>query len=459
MARVLVVGGGSAGVGAAWRAAKCGAETMLIESGPILGGTSTLGGVHCWEPGIASAHLNQDLYRRMANGRDLAGCGRLLVFSQAGKMGLNGLIRDLPYEQTLRRAGAKYPARVHFEPEAMHAAMRAALDEAGVRLLLNTLAEGVESEGGRLTGVRVIDAATGERGLVRFDEVIDCTGDAVVCRMAGAQTMFGEDSAADFAEDSAPETRSGVVNGVSLIFRAAPDACAPKHEAPDWVQDTGAYEWIRENQPASHVTIYPNGDRCYNPCPLMQGAEYWSLDAAGRMRECAARVFVLWDYLKNECEGHQGWRIRSIAPRVGVRESWRVRAVTMLTEKEVRGGVIDGSAVALGDHCLDTHGHRNTKSAKSELDGPFGIPLGCLVAEGFENLLVAGRCAGFTHIAASSCRLSRTMMALGEAAGAAAAQGGDMRAVSADTVRGILRFDDYLEWTRRVYPTIGMEGE
>jgi hypothetical protein len=51
----------------------------------------------------------------------------------------------------------------------------------------------------------------------------------------------------------------------------------------------------------------------------------------------------------------------------------------------------------------------------------YGIPFRCLVPRGWENLLVAGRCAGFSHIAASSCRLSRTMMALGEAAGLAAA--------------------------------------
>jgi len=38
-----------------------------------------------------------------------------------------------------------------------------------------------------------------------------------------------------------------------------------------------------------------------------------------------------------------------------------------------------------------------------------------------DNLLVAGRCASFSAIAASSCRLSRPMMQLGQAAGTAAA--------------------------------------
>ena len=39
-----------------------------------------------------------------------------------------------------------------------------------------------------------------------------------------------------------------------------------------------------------------------------------------------------------------------------------------------------------------------------------------------DNVLVACRGASFSHIAASSARLSRTMIALGEAAGEAACQ-------------------------------------
>lgn len=36
-----------------------------------------------------------------------------------------------------------------------------------------------------------------------------------------------------------------------------------------------------------------------------------------------------------------------------------------------------------------------------------------------KNLFIASRAASFSHIAASSCRLSRTMMTLGQAAGTA----------------------------------------
>jgi hypothetical protein len=56
-----------------------------------------------------------------------------------------------------------------------------------------------------------------------------------------------------------------------------------------------------------------------------------------------------------------------------------------------------------------------------ELQEPYGIPYRSLVPEGIDNLLVACRGGGFSSMAASSCRLSRSMMQLGQAAGEAAA--------------------------------------
>ena len=53
---------------------------------------------------------------------------------------------------------------------------------------------------------------------------------------------------------------------------------------------------------------------------------------------------------------------------------------------------------------------------------PYGIPYECMLPKEIDNMLVACRGASFSHIASSSARLSRTMMALGEAAGEAAVQ-------------------------------------
>jgi hypothetical protein len=67
---------------------------------------------------------------------------------------------------------------------------------------------------------------------------------------------------------------------------------------------------------------------------------------------------------------------------------------------------------------MDTHGGH--ARGISDLPEPYGIPYRCLIPKGQRNLLVACRAASFSSLAASSCRLSRTMMQLGQAAGTAA---------------------------------------
>jgi pyruvate/2-oxoglutarate dehydrogenase complex dihydrolipoamide dehydrogenase (E3) component len=95
--RVVVIGAGSAGTGAAWRAAKCGADVFLLESAPFLGGTSTIGGVHCWEPGIASNGLNRQLYRHMRKSKNAASVGKTIhPYDSASHIGLNGVLLDEP---------------------------------------------------------------------------------------------------------------------------------------------------------------------------------------------------------------------------------------------------------------------------------------------------------------------------------------------------------------------------
>jgi hypothetical protein len=51
----------------------------------------------------------------------------------------------------------------------------------------------------------------------------------------------------------------------------------------------------------------------------------------------------------------------------------------------------------------------------------YDIPLRCLVPQGTERLLVAGRCISGTHVAHSSYRVMPIAMATGQAAGVCAA--------------------------------------
>ena len=73
------------------------------------------------------------------------------------------------------------------------------------------------------------------------------------------------------------------------------------------------------------------------------------------------------------------------------------------------------------------------------LDEPYGVPYECLLPRELDNLLAACRGAGLSHIAASSCRLSRTMMGFGHAAGLAVADAAPRDADLGDVDVGIVR--------------------
>ena len=121
-------------------------------------------------------------------------------------------------------------------------------------------------------------------------------------------------------------------------------------------------------------------------------------------------------------KGYGAWSIAGIAPRIGVRETRRILGEYVLTENDCRAGVVKQKhkdIIAISDHAVDLHGHKGRLYEVP--NGPYGIPYRCLLPKGVRNLMIASRAASFSHIAASSCRLCRTMMTLGQAAGTAAA--------------------------------------
>ena len=85
-------------------------------------------------------------------------------------------------------------------------------------------------------------------------------------------------------------------------------------------------------------------------------------------------------------------------------------------------GVKHDDSVCKGGHEIDVHGDKENHFRKTIKDaGSYDIPFGCLIPKGMNNLLLAGRCLSADRIAHSSARVMGTCMAMGQAAGTAAA--------------------------------------
>ena len=84
-------------------------------------------------------------------------------------------------------------------------------------------------------------------------------------------------------------------------------------------------------------------------------------------------------------------------------------------------------AIATGCWYLDLHPNKTVVGSANDFDpkkvqpNPYDIPYRALLPQRIENLLVAGRCHSATRGAHASTRVTVTAMAMGEAAGTAAA--------------------------------------
>lgn len=438
---LVVVGGGSGGYGAALAASRRGLKVLLVEAAHMLGGNSTSAGVNTWEPGICGPGLSAELFQNLSARNGAIGLSRTVKhYTDEQPWGLSEIDAGLCYDQSLRRAGATPDewVRVTFEPEIMAREMEKLLRQAGTVLALNTRFVGAQTKGNLVTELR-FSSPTGQwKAKPRL--VIDSTASIHVARDVGCETRLGEDPRGLHGETSAPEVATRRLNGVSLCFRIQRTQSSHIEALPPEVSPQPFHVSVA-------MTQYPNGDLCLNPLPIMEGWEYLrhceTHGVAATRRECEHRVRRFWHGLQAE-HGFSNWRLAQIFPAMGVREGARLVGREVLTEHDVRAGWQNQRgaehAVAMADHALDIHGAGHLCR---ELEQPYGVPYECLLPQEYENLAVACRGASFSHLAASSCRLSRTMMDLGHAAGLAAALAVESSAgfadVAVDKLRGELR--------------------
>jgi hypothetical protein len=308
--------------------------------------------------------------------------------------------------------------------------------DAGVELLLHTWVTGVCVEDGRVTGIRLWNKG-GERR-VEGAVVIDASGDADVCAMAGVP----HDAPGD----------GGAIQSLSTLFKVANVDVAAASAVPKadlWrlmgeAAAAGAYRlprvegsWHRtpyEGVALVHMTRIPNVDPT-DPEQLT------AAEVEGRRQ-----VVEYHRFLRDRVPGFGRSVIVATSPAIGVRESRRVHGDYRLTREDVLGGRRFGDEVALCGAPIEDHGAGGDTTWRyvGEGDGTgstvYGIPYRTLLPLGVEGLLVAGRCFSATHDAHASARSMATCMAMGQAAGTAAvfaaAGGTGPRAVPADAPRG-----------------------
>lgn len=418
-AEVVVVGSGAAGSTAAIAAARSGADTLLIERYGFLGGTSTM--VLDTFYGFYTPASNAV---RVVNGIPWEIVERLYHYDAViERPSSYGAGKAVTYDPTL--------LKVVWEQTAL---------ASGARLRLHTLVLDVLKDGDRISGL-VVAGKTG-LGIIRGQTFVDASGDADLVWRAGAPFEWaGSDGQP--AQSLTTTFRLGNVD-VAAARAIKHDELAARMKAANL---SGEYRLPRE-EGSVHGTPDP-GVVVTNMTRIayVDGTDPVELTKAEV--EGRKQALEYTRFLREQVPGYESSFLMNFSTQIGIRETRRLIGEYRLTREDVLGARQFDDAIAQCGAPIEDHTPgRSTRWEYVPDGGTYDIPFRALLPVGVLNLVVAGRCLSADHDAHASVRSMGQCMAMGQAAGTAAAlvtkHGVTFKALPVSELQAVLRADGAL---------------
>jgi len=423
-----VVGGGMAGTCAALAAARSGAKTVLIQDRPVLGGNSSS---ECRVP-ISGA----DCCNSVPNMRE------------------TGILEELRLENLARNPNKCYSIwdTILYEK---------ALLEPNLTVLFNCSCLDARMDGPRIADVTGWQLTTQTRHTVAATVFADCSGDAILAPLTGAEFRVGREAQSEYGESIAPEQADDRTMGMTCYFAAREYDTPQSFEPPSW-----AYRFESPDELPYGADGVRRFEQGYWWVEL--GGEYDSIHDTEMLRDELLKItYGVWDHIKNRGDyGADNWALDWIQFLPAKRESRRYIGDHVLTQLDIEAEGKFDDLVAYGGWSMDDHHPAGFYATKIGAPAtifhptpkPYGIPYRSLYSKNIDNLMFAGRTASCTHAAMSSTRVMGTCSSMGQAVGTAAA----MAVRLGLTPRGVLdrvgelqqaliRDDCYLPWVRQKF--------
>jgi hypothetical protein len=405
---LVVVGGGIAGTSAALSAARNGLKVALVQDRPVLGGNGS-SEIRVWPEG----HTLQKPYPHI---------GEIVEELVPKKAHGDGNARDGAIYGDARKTNV-------------------VLAEARITLLTDHRVFAVETNAGHISAVIAQDIITARRVRLTGKLFADCTGDATVGFLAGADYETSKDD------------HQGMSNLWNLTQKPALDCeCTDKTALGQATVESNVPQpfprcpWAIDlsdkpfpGRPKDKTAVKPAFDKL--------GAWNWEsgfdrdpITDVERIRDLNLRaMYGAWDALKNVDQLYPNYRIGWAAYIAGKRESRRLLGDVILDADDFL------SAKAYPDGCfpctwaIDLHepdkayqaGNEGNEfiaastavskgSKKYDYKGPYWAPYRCLYSRNIDNLFMAGRDISVTHEGLGPVRVMRTCGMMGEIVGKAA---------------------------------------
>lgn len=388
-ADVVVVGGGPAGFSAAVAAARQGAKVALLERYPYLGGLASGGMVLVLDD--------------MCNGNEITVrgiCGELVERMTALGLAVAPPESDRGHDVAMYRRWSRWGlfdfnvrTRPHpicysvaFDPDGWKRASDDMIRAAGVELRLHSWFSRALVRDGNIEGV-VVESKAGREAILG-KVVVDATGDLDVAASAGAPFLHGNYMMTTVFR------LGGVDTDAAERFQfEQPDVwAAVDKEARRILGGSWEYWWLKTPLPG---IVWCN-------CPHITGLDGLRVEDLTAMEfEGRARIHAVLDYARAHLPGFARCYLLDVAPQTGVRQTRLLEGDYVVTKEDVLERRHFADSVARGRD--------------------YYTPYRAMLPRHIEGLLVAGRHYSATSSAQKVSREIPPCMAMGEAAGIAAA--------------------------------------
>lgn len=454
---VLIIGGGASGTAAGVQAARMGAQTIIIEESPWVGGMLTAAGVSA------------------IDGNHKLPAGMWGEFRDA-------LIKHYGSAEALQTG---WVSNVQFEPSVGNKIFQELIStEKNLRLFTQTKLSSLRYNKGKWNA-NVANNNTGEFFSINASIVIDATELGDIAKMTGVKYDIGMESRHDTREDIAPENSNGIIQDLTYVavlkdygkdvtinrpdgYDASNYACCSINELC-----TSPSEPDRMWSPEMMITYGKLPGNKYMINWPIEGNDFYLniIEASPQEREKAlteAKNFTLGFIYFMQTElgfntlglADDEFPTDDLLPFMPYhRESRRIHGLTRFTLNHIvapydQAEALYRTSIAVGDYPVDHHHARYT--GQEELPRlyfhpvpSFGLPLGTLIPQNVDNLIVAEKSISVSNIVNGTTRLQPVVLQIGTAAGTlaalAASQGKSPADVSVREVqRNILDAGGYL---------------
>ncbi len=385
---LVVIGGGIAGICTALSALRSGVKVALINDRKVLGGCNSSEVRVCMGGMI---HLPP--YKNLGN-----------VVKEISPLAVYPTVYRKEYFEDNRKLFA-------FEVEEGQ--------KADYRLFLGEAVTDIERSGDEVTAVICTNTETGLKTRVRGKLFSDCSGDGIVARKMGCETMYGREAEEEFSESLAPPEKQKLVMGHSIRWYSEEEENETDFPDIDWnlkFSDESCLNCVSGDW--EQETGFTRD--------MVSEIEY--------IRDYGLRaIYSNWAFQKHHFKDKERFARRSlkwVSAIGGKREGYRIKGDLILTQNDIENKVYYEDAAVCMTWSIDMHFPEPSNQKEfSEafrsyayhrgIETPYPVPYRCLYAKDTKNLFIGGRLVSTSHIAFSSVRVMRTLGALGEVVGLA----------------------------------------